>query len=180
MVLRCFHQGVGDDLGFSATVDGEAEGSTYGLGPENKIELGSIFDGAAIDGCDDIVHSEPGPESGAVSCEFNDDGALGGGGANEAGDTWSEILHLEIHNAAADPAMLEDLFNNGPDAVDRNGESDACGTARTGDDEGVESDDLSATVNKGAAGVTWVDGGVGLNHVVEGFLHLSCGTKGSA
>ena len=60
--------------------------------------------------------------------------------------------------------MLEQLRQNVLGGTDGNGETDSLGR---GDDGGVDADHPAASVDEGAAAVAWIQGGVGLNDVVD-------------
>ena len=60
--------------------------------------------------------------------------------------------------------MLHQLRQNVLGDVDRNGEADALGRH---DDRRVDADHLAAAVDQRAAAVAGVEGGVGLNDVVD-------------
>ena len=70
--------------------------------------------------------------------------------------------HAEV--AAGDLALLE-LRQEALGGVDRRGEADALRAAAA--DGGVDADDLAVDVEQRAAGVAEVDGGVGLDEVLE-------------
>src|SRR5712672_1290173 len=52
-------------------------------------------------------------------------------------------------------------------AVDRNGEADAGGGAARRVDRGVDADHFAARIDQRAAGVAAIDGGVGLNGLID-------------
>src|SRR5690554_1908764 len=79
-----------------------------------------------------------------------------------------QLLHLYPDPAAHDPAVLENIFQNGLCEVGRNREADTVRAPRLAEDRRVDADQFAVGVDQGAAGVAWVDGGVRLDEVLEG------------
>jgi hypothetical protein len=83
------------------------------------------------------------------------------------------LLGLERLRADADPAadhppVAQDGLDDAAHQVDRDGEADALDARVPGDHGRVDADQLAGRVDQRAAGVAEVDGGVGLDEVLEG------------
>ena len=83
----------------------------------------------------------------------------------------------------AHPAQSHQIIQNGLGGVDGNGKTDAGTLADAGKNHGVDANDFAVPVDKRAAGVTGIDGGIGLNCFVNGgavgFPHRPNGTHNS-
>ena len=114
-----------------------------------------------------------------VSCE--DAGGLGGAvGPDAAYDHASAVLKVQLqghggrdvgdahaHPRPADAPVLQDGLHDGHDGEAADGEAHAL---RASHDGGVDADDLAVEVDKRAAAVALVDGGVGLDQVRQRLL----------
>ena len=67
--------------------------------------------------------------------------------------------------AAADAAVLDDVVHHVPGKVARHGKPDPLIATRLAVDGGIDPDQLAARVDQRAAGVAWIDRGVGLDEV---------------
>src|SRR5689334_18155907 len=61
--------------------------------------------------------------------------------------------------------MLEEIFNDAGDAIDRYGEAQPDGATARRVDRAVHANDLTIGVDQRTAGIARIDGGVGLDHV---------------
>ena len=64
-------------------------------------------------------------------------------------------------------ALRDELRDDAVDGVDGDGEPDARGDTAGADDRGVDADESPGTVEEWAAGVSGIDGGVGLDEVFD-------------
>ena len=83
------------------------------------------------------------------------------GAGVERVDARKRGAHVRMHRRLA----VDDLVGNVLGIVDRNGKTHARAGARIALDERVDTHELAIVVDERAAGVAWVDGGIGLNHV---------------
>ena len=83
------------------------------------------------------------------------------GAGVERVDARKRSAHVRMHRRLA----VDDLVGNVLGIVDRNGKTHARAGARIALDERVDTHELAIVVDERAAGVAWVDGGIGLNHV---------------
>lgn len=144
------------DGGFAGGVvvlDGEFDAVVFvGLGEEEHgVDEGAR--GGVLDGGEDVA--------GLELCGF------GGAGAVDLGECEGEGSGLEV---GAEPLGVfdfggEDFGEGFTDLADGDGEADALAFALDGD---IEADELSIEVDEGAAAAAGVDGGVGLEPVLDG------------
>lgn len=162
--------GEGENLSFSP--DGEGDGLADFGALEKGEKLVGVFDFLAVEGLDDVCGLESGGLGGGIWGDAADGGTFavwvaefGAGGEVEVGD------HADAEEAADGAAALEDLKERFFDIVGGDGEADAleAGVLFVWREDGdVDADDFSAEVDEGAAGVSGVDGGVGLEEVALG------------
>ena len=77
---------------------------------------------------------------------------------------YGDVLAGDADVAAADFAMRHQLRCHGFRGVDRHGEAEILGV---GNDGGVDAHDGAAGIDQGAAGVAGVEGGIGLDDIVD-------------
>ena len=76
---------------------------------------------------------------------------------------WRDIIHANAEIAVFDFAVFDDLFGCGARNLRGNREARAGKGAAVRDDEGVYADQFAMRVHQRSAGVSGIDGGVGLN-----------------
>ena len=88
--------------------------------------------------------------------------------AERLGSLLVEIdIELHAQEAAGDFVISDERFGDVAGDVDRDREADAFVAAGGAGDGGVEADDFAAEIHERAAAVAGVDGGVGLNEVLQ-------------
>ena len=97
----------------------------------------------------------------------------------DAGDGAGQIGLEADADAAADDLVLgaDELVVDVDDGVGRHGEADAFVAGRLRVDGGVDADDFAGHIDERAAGVAGIDGGIGLEEVLE--LAGSAGLDGA-
>jgi hypothetical protein len=83
--------------------------------------------------------------------------------AGPAGVTFS----IGAQRRAADAAVLDQVLRNAARGVDRNREADAGSGSAGREDRAVDADYLAVRIEQRAAGISAVDGGIGLNGFVD-------------
>jgi len=151
-------------VGAAEDCDGGAY-TDFGVG-EQAVQVIDPSDRLAAEGNDYVAFAEAG-----FVC-----GAAGFGGEDDDSGFFGEIV--ETHNAAvqgnglrfdsdkrpADAALLEQAAGYELGGIDADGEAKALGSVDGG---GVDADDFAIRGNQGAAGIAGIEGGVGLNDVVD-------------
>ena len=79
-----------------------------------------------------------------------------------------EGLHFDAEPAAHDIAVVDDLLHDAVGERRGDGKADPLGAAGVGVDRGIDADELAIGVDEGTPGVTWIDGRVGLDEILEG------------
>ena len=85
-------------------------------------------------------------------------------------DVGTDRVGVDAEQAALHGAELLQLVGDAADHVDRDGEADADIAAGAGQDGRGEADQFAAQVDQRAAGVARIDGGVGLDEILEAVL----------
>src|SRR5258708_2858650 len=129
----------------------------------------------------EVIHSaHVGAGEGNDDARSREAGGVGGTARGyisaEDGARRGEVAHLhspprELNRLPADadpsplhPALADQLRNDDVGSADRNREADAL---RSGDDRGVDADDVAARVDERPAGVSGVERGVRLNDRID-------------
>ena len=146
--------------------DGEA-GFEVGLAEdEEAVELVDAAEFLVVEPDEDVVDLDAGFGGGGIFFDGVDHDAGALAELVEAGDAFvdGDVLAGDADVAATDAALLDEPAGDEFGGFAADGEADALGG---GDDGGVDADDLGAGVEEGAAGVAGVEGGVGLEDVVD-------------
>src|SRR3989338_6173279 len=104
----------------------------------------------------------------AVADDFGDQHTLGAAKLEGFGQFRSQFLHPRADPAARHGAALDDLLHGLFDDAGGNGETDAERAAIRRIDRAVDADQVAAHVHQRAAGIAWVDRGVGLDETLKG------------
>jgi len=88
------------------------------------------------------------------------------------------VIKTDAEVTVIDAAVLHQLLGGGADDLRGDGEAGTGKGSAVGDDEGVDSDELAVGVDQSSAGVTGVDGGVGLDEAAgfTGVVGVGVGT----
>ena len=150
-----------------AAEDLELDGVTWSVFADETGNGTVLADFDAVDGGDDVLFPDASFGGGAAR---NDGGILGGavnigaGGDGQVvsgGDIRGDIDVIEAEIGAVGFALVDDILEHAFDAGNGDGETNAVSVG----DGGVDADDFTGSVDKRAAGITGVDGGIGLDHV---------------
>ena len=80
-----------------------------------------------------------------------------------------QILRHESEPAAHHVAVRQDLLHHAAHQIDRNREADALGPAVGAvQHRGVDADQIAVRIDQRAAGIAEIDGGIGLDEILEG------------
>src|SRR5215831_11623575 len=117
--------------------------------------------------CHDIASLEASEVSRRSRIDFGDDRCGRGRGEFElAHQGRSGIIEGDPELSPADIARFEDMIHDGTDHVDGNRKADAgIGVARA-HERGVDADQIAAEIDKRAAGMAWIEGGIGLDEIL--------------
>jgi len=133
-------------------------------------KLPGVFDRLAVQRENDVLRLN----SGRSGCPAGHDVRHNRAHLDRQGERRSHIgidgLDKEAHLSAPDPAILADLFVDGSHDRAGGGKSDALVSARSGQDERIDPDDVAVSIEQRPAAITRVDGSVGLdvNHRIVG------------
>ncbi len=119
---------------------------------------------AAVDRGDDVAVLDAGLRGRGAGDHFAHQRAVRRGQAESLGVRPVEVLDVDAEIAAADLPLLAQLRQDLLEGVDGNGEADVLGAVVDG---AGDAHDPALQVDQGAAGVAEVDGGVGLQEVLE-------------
>ncbi|MFM1943697.1 MAG: hypothetical protein RI897_2679 [Verrucomicrobiota bacterium] len=128
-----------------------------------------IADWLVIDCSDDVAALDAGGFGGAIAGDFGDEGAEVIFEAERFGEVGGEVLDIDPEEAAAHFACIDDLVEDGADEVGWDGEADAVVAAGLAEDGGIDSDEAALGIDESAAGITGIDGGIGLDEVLVVF-----------
>src|SRR5215472_13816317 len=159
--------GDGGVLGLAVVQDADAYGGVGVAACDLIDEVVAVLDLAAVDGGDDVAGLEAGFIGGAAGLNGLDEHAV-----LEVIDTVDRageaLLELDADGAADDlVAGADEVVVDGDDGIGGHCETDALVAGRLGVDRGIDADDFAVHVEQRAAGVAGVDGGVGLDEVLE-------------
>ena len=122
----------------------------------------------AVDALDHVTRLDAGRQRRAVRCDLGDQGARGSQPSDMLSASSSRHrLDLHSEQAALDPPLVLQLGDHRLGQARGDGEAKADAAAGRREDRGVDADDLAVHVEQRAARVAAVDGGVGLDVVVE-------------
>src|SRR5262249_35822232 len=120
-----------------------------------------------VDLYDRVLDLEARRSSRPVGQHFADDGAMRLLEAEVAGKVLVDVLDLHSEPAAADSAALLELLDDPLDGIRRHREGDTDAAARGAVDRGVHAHHVALEVDRGAARVAVVHGGVDLHVIVR-------------
>ena len=153
--------------GLAVALVAETNGGAGPAGGDFVDQIVAVFDGAAVDGGDDVASLEAG-----LVCRAAADDLLHEHAVLEAVDAvdgaGKALVEADSDGPAGDlVAGADEVVIDLDDGVGRHGEADALVAGRLGVDGGVDADDFAVHVEQRAAGVAGIDGGVGLDEVLE-------------
>ena len=112
----------------------------------------------------------PACSAGEPEQHLRDQCALGTVQAQRLGDIGTDRVGVDSEQAALHRAELLELVGDAADHVDRNREADADVAAGAREDGRGEADQFAPQVDQRAAGIAGIDGGIGLDEVLEAVL----------
>ena len=127
-----------------------------------------VCTGLAVDVGDDVAGLQAGFIGGAAWLDGFDDDAVGRAEfLHEHGIIAAIFLESDADGAAGDFSVGDELIVDVDCGVGRQREADAFETAAAGVDGGVDADHFAGHVDQRAAGISGIDGGVGLNEALK-------------
>ena len=119
----------------------------------------AVDEARSVELSDDVALLEAGVGGGAVGGDLGDDGSGSVLEIEEVGVVGGDVVHADAEIAVLDLAVGDDLLRHvAGGAGVGDGESGAGEGAGVGGDEIVDADELTVSVDEGAAGVAGVDG----------------------
>ena len=154
-------------LRFAVAHEAETNARSGAAAGDVVDQVVAILDGAAVDGGDDVAGLDAALVGGPAGLHLLDEHAVlesvdAIDGAGEAGAERDADRPARDFVAGADEVVVD-----GDDGVGRHGEPDALVAGGLRVDGGVDADDFAVHVEQRSAGVAGIDGGVGLDEVLE-------------
>src|SRR3984957_8957357 len=111
------------------------------------------------------------PQSGAIGCASSNglhhEKSVVGGEAKLVGQIRVDGDGANAERRATHASQSDQIVDHGFSGIDRNGKSNAGTLPDGGSDDGVNTDDFAMPVKQRASGVTRIDGGVGLDRLLD-------------
>lgn len=173
------------------TADGDVEAHRFSVAKDVKGDAGSgrdlaygnlkrasVDDLLSVDLRDDVALVQTTFAGGGVGSDLRDDGTGCFLQIEEVSVGWCDIVEADAEIAVIDLAVLHQLLGSGTHDLRGDGEASASEGAAVGDDEGVDSHELTVRVDERSAGVAGVDGSVGLDEAagLAGIIRVRIGT----
>src|SRR5271166_1105067 len=164
---RCAHRFERDRNRHALAVAQHAEldGVAGTLLPDFHLQLSGVVHRLSIEFDDNIARTQASFTAGSVGVDLVDDGSGGIFRLEELGIIRSYIRDANSNVAVADLAVLDQGLHSRLYDLRGNREAHAGERSVAGDKEGVDSDQLAARIYERSAGVTGVDGRVGLDEL---------------
>ena len=147
-------------------------------GGDPRAQFGKTVQRFAVQANDDVAGFDPRFGGSGVWQHFTDEGAALNVEVHRLGDIGAHFHAFNAQQAALDFAKLNELVGEGFRHVARDGEADADAAAARRQDRGVDPDKLAVEVQQRAAGVAAVDGGIGLDEILQPFKVQAAAAKG--
>lgn len=146
--------------------DGDGGGEADDFGDEVAVEFVDARNGLAGKGDDDIAFAEAGAACGAAGFDAGDEDAVFDRQVVKPDDAPVDghFLADDADPTAADSSLLDQPCGDEFGGVAGDGEADALGGQYH---RRIHADDFATRIHQRAAGISWVQGGVGLDHVVN-------------
>ena len=172
-VVGLFIEGDGQRQLPAAADDGNLGGVPCLVVPQGAGQVGSGGDLVIVHRGDQILGLDTGLVRAAARRHVHDVCAVRGQ-AELGGSFLVVVLHGDAHVSAGDIAVVNEIGDNAHHVINGDGEADAldgrAGIGGAGILGSGDADDLAVHVEQRAAGVTGVDGRVGLQHTDNGIV----------
>ena len=129
-------------------------------------QLAGTLHGDAIERCNDVAGFDAGAIRGR---SLHDAGHQGAGRLGETeflGDVRVDAIKLNAEDAAFHLTVFNELVHDAADHIDRDRKADTDVAAGARQDCRIDADQFAAQIHQGAAGVSGVDRGVGLDEIL--------------